>query len=1830
MPLASPPATSPDYGHDVEDRISIEGARQNNLRNLSLELALGELTVITGVSGSGKSSLAFDTIYAEGQRRYVETFSPYARQFLERMDKPQVDAIRGIPPAIAIEQSNPVRTSRSTVGTMTELNDYLKLLYARVATLHCRGCDRPVSADSADAVARMLLADPALAEQAATVSFRVELLPGMDAAQMTQMLTAQGYTRVSEAGAGMLAVVQDRLRLREENRSRLTESLETAFRLGRGKLAVAVGEPARELRFSNMLHCAQCDIAYAAATPGAFSFNSPLGACDTCRGFGRSIGIDYRLVVPDPALSLRKGAIKPWQTESFRECQQDMERYAKKRGIPLDVPWCDLTPAQRDWVVEGEGEIDTGVWYGARRFFAWLESKSYKMHIRVLLSKYRSYELCSACHGARLKPDALLWRIASAAGGERGLDFHAFSKLPVSRALAFVDGLRLPALDDEASAMVLAEIRSRLRFLVEVGVGYLALDRQSRTLSGGEVQRINLTTALGSSLVNTLFVLDEPSIGLHPRDVGRVVTVLERLRDAGNTLLVVEHDPQIMLAADRLIDMGPGPGKAGGDIVFHGPAHGIGATAASLTGAYLRGERRVERAQRRTVDPAGPCLELLGVSANNLRHIDVRFPLGALVCVTGVSGSGKSTLIGDVLYQAARQQLGRPLELPGAHRELRGLAQLQDVVFVDQSPIGKSARSNPASYVGAWGAIRNLFARTALAAERGYTPGTFSFNAGDGRCPACTGSGFEHVEMQFLSDVYLRCPECDGKRFRPEVLEVRLDGGCSIAEVLAMTVSEALAHFAAHPEVTAMLAPLVDVGLDYLALGQPVPTLSGGEAQRLKLAGHLAEAGARRRGAKGSLFVFDEPTTGLHFEDIARLLGAFDKLLAAGNSLLVIEHNLDVIDCADWLIELGPEGGEAGGELVFCGTPEAIVTVPGCHTGVALAEYRRARGRMPRGRGKRAQRARPAAAIEIHRAREHNLKDIDLAIPREAFTVITGISGSGKSTVAFDILFAEGQRRYLESLNAYARQFVQPAVRPDVDSIRGIPPAVAVEQRTSRGGRKSTVATMTEVHHYLRLLFVKLGTQYCPDCDIPIDAQPAEVIVGRVLREFRGQRVQLLAPLVAGRKGYYTELAKAAARRGQAQLRVDGEMLPTDPWPRLDRYKEHWIELPLAVLDVRAREERRLREAIMEGLAAGNGTVQVLALGGARAGELQGYSTRRSCPRCERSFTELDPRLFSYNSAHGWCASCFGTGLRMEGFDAEQSGEEHFWNDWWQGQEQPCGACHGQRLRPEALAVRLWDRGPAAYNAMTVDAAERCFATLKLDGREREIARDILPELRSRLGFLREVGLGYLALERSAPTLSGGEAQRIRLAAQLGSNLRGVCYILDEPTIGLHPRDNAMLLDTLDKLRAKGNTVVVVEHDEETIRRADFVVDLGPGAGRFGGEVVAAGSLAELMASPRSATAHFLREPLRHPLRGQRRPVRDDDPCIRVRGATLHNLQRLDAVLPLGRLVCLSGVSGSGKSTLMREVLEPNLRERLARSATRGWQACTAIEGWESITRVLEVDQAPIGKTPRSCPATYVGIWDAIRKLYAATPEGRVRGFTAGRFSFNTAGGRCESCEGQGRQKVEMSFLPDVTVICEQCGGARFNAETLQVRFREQRIGDVLDMSVSDAALFFAAHPAIRRPLELLVDVGLGYLRLGQASPTLSGGEAQRIKLVTELARVRPDDGRRGASQGQSLYLLDEPTVGLHMADVEKLIEVLHRLVDGGNTVLVIEHNLDVLAEADWLIDLGPEGGAAGGRIVAAGTPEQVARVRGSHTGAALAPFLRQRGSSVKKRPGKA
>ncbi|CAM5784820.1 excinuclease ABC subunit UvrA [Rhizobacter fulvus] len=1895
--------------------IRIRGARQHNLKNIDLDIRTGEMTVVTGPSGSGKSSLVFDTLYAEGQRRYVETFSAYARQFLDRMDRPAVDRVDGVPPAIAIDQTNPVRSSRSTVGTMTELNDHLKLLFARAAQLFDKQTALPVRHDSPETIYAELMQRTAAGDPRLVVTFPVELPGGTSALEVEQWLAASGFTRVqaerevaSPTGPRkLLDVVADRFRLQGTEKIRAIEAIETALKRGTGRVNVYALKEAGEpdlWRFSTGLHSPDSDIRYADPQPALFSFNSAYGACETCRGFGRVIGVDYGLVIPDHRKTLRSGAIKTLQTPAWKENQDDLMQYAGEAGIPRDTAWAQLTDAQRHWVIDGSPNWNgkwNKQWYGVKRFFEYLESKAYKMHIRVLLSKYRAYTPCGTCHGARLKTESLLWRLgtkddadAVLAPAKRfmpagvswsreqlealpGLTVHDLMLIPIERLHRFFDQLTLPStMLDDALKLLQDEIRTRLKYLVDVGIGYLTLDRQSRTLSGGEVQRINLTTALGTSLVNTMFVLDEPSIGLHPRDMNRIIEAMHRLRDAGNTLVVVEHDPAVMLAADRLIDMGPGPGERGGSIVFDGTPEAI-RHADTQTGAYLGGRKHVGMGIKRLMSEKTPKLILEGVRDHNLKNVTVEFPLLHLVCVTGVSGSGKSTLMQDVLAPALARHFGKATETPGEHDLLLGADWLSDAVFVDQSPIGKTARSNPASYVGAFDEIRKLFAQAPLAQQRGYGAGMFSFNAGDGRCPTCGGSGFEHVEMQFLSDVYLRCPDCDGRRYRAELLDIKIDRRLpgdlirelSIADVLELTVSEAVQLFRDDREVLRVLQPIVDVGLEYVKLGQPVPTLSGGEAQRLKLAGFLAESSqsqtaSRQAVAKrGTLFMFDEPTTGLHFDDIAKLMRSFRKLLDAGHSLIVIEHNLDVIRASDWLIDLGPEGGDAGGQIVCTGTPEEVKRHPSSHTGKALADYDVQMGlgghQVEEGRPlqylvKQARDERKASdeVIRIVNAREHNLKSLHVSIPRGKFSVVTGVSGSGKSTLAFDILFNEGQRRYLESLNAYARSIVQPAGRPEVDAVYGIPPTVAIEQRLSRGGRKSTVATTTEVWHFLRLLYVKLGLQHCVKDGSPVRPQSAESIAAQLLRDHKGQHVGLLAPLVVARKGVYTDLAKWAKSRGHTHLRVDGEFLKVDPWPRLDRFKEHTLELPVGDIVVDPANEAALRGLLASALELGKGVMHLLApLDGligamasetstARIGTVKVFSTKRACPTCGTSYPELDPRMFSYNSKHGWCTTCVGTGLRLTR-EQRKAYDDSIRDDDNKGREQsfpseeqevegvvdePCPDCAGTRLNPASRLVTFEREPITTIGSWSVADARIWVGALQLAGRDAEIARDVVSEIKSRLEFLEEVGLGYLTLDRAAPTLSGGEAQRIRLAAQLGSNLQGVCYVLDEPTIGLHPRDNQVLLNALQTLSDKGNTLVVVEHDEDTIRRADHIIDIGPGAGKRGGNLVAEGSASEISSHPDSVTGRFLANPLIHPLQARRfiepvtaatvRKESEANRLLTIKGATLHNLQDVTVDLPLKRLVAVTGVSGSGKSTLARDVLLANLQFINSKGGKPNWQGCAGIDGWGYIDRVLEVDQTPIGKTPRSCPATYIGFWDTIRKLFADTLEARARGYAPARFSFNTGEGRCPGCEGQGMKTIEMSFLPDVKVPCDVCHGARFNAETLAVSWRGKSIGDVLTMEVDEAVEFFASMPNISHPLQLLKDVGLGYLTLGQPSPTLSGGEAQRIKLVTELSKVRDDVTRRGNKAPHTLYVLDEPTVGLHMADVERLIRVLHRLVDGGHSVVVIEHDLDVIAEADWVIDLGPEGGVKGGAVVGESTPDVLVANPRSHTGTALRPVL--------------
>lgn len=880
--------------------------------------------------------------------------------------------------------------------------------------------------------------------------------------------------------------------------------------------------------------------------------------------------------------------------------------------------------------------------------------------------------------------------------------------------------------------------------------------------------------------------------------------------------------------------------------------------------------------------------------------------------------------------------------------------------------------------------------------------------------------------------------------------------------------------------------------------------------------------------------------------------------------------------------------------------------------------------------------------IAVHGAREHNLKNLSLEIPRGKFVVITGVSGSGKSTLAFDIIFAEGQRRFLDAMSAYARQFVEQMARPDVDLITGLPPTVSIEQRNSRGGGKSTVATVTEIYHFIRLLFARLGTQYCPDCQVPVEAQTRDQLGARLKAETKRRGdLLLLAPVVRNRKGFHSDVALWAAKHGYAEIRADRKMYSTAAPFRLDRFREHDVEIVVGVLEKKeskAKNGKTGQQLIDEALNLGTGTL--LALSNDR--QVTVHSTERSCPGCGKSFSILDPKIFSYNSAQGWCPTCRGFGESFYLPEVERGARadaiEESWFGWQEGNRETCPDCNGARLNPIAREVRLhWPIAGARklkrytdglkspypnidfFGQASVDDAWEFFQNVKLKGRDSEIARDILPEIRDRLKFLREVGLHYLQLGRSVTTLSGGESQRIRLAAQLGSNLSGVLYVLDEPTIGLHSRDNEHLLHALKLLKERGNSLIVVEHDEETMRRADFIVDLGPGAGVHGGTVAGFGTLAELLKNPASITGRSLLEKHRFPSRGDRRPVNRNTPALKLQSASEHNLKNLTVEFPLNRFVVLTGVSGSGKSTLVRECLVPAVTNCLAKPKDKSKGDFCKLAGFESLKAVYEVDQSPVGRTPRSTPATYVGFFDVIRQLFAQTPEARLRGYGPGRFSFNSAQGRCPQCEGAGQLKLEMNFLPPAYVTCEACRGTRFNRETLDIEYGGKNIHQVLELSIEEALQFFAAIPKVRRPLEALRDTGLDYLKLGQISPTLSGGEAQRMKLVTHLlSGLKEQVELFDSSTKRNFFVLEEPTIGLHIADVKRLVQVLQKLIDAGHSVLVIEHNLDLIAEADWVIDLGPEGGEAGGEIVATGTPEQIAKCKHSHTGRFLRDFLQK------------
>ena len=1826
--------------------IHIRGAREHNLQGVDVDIPLGGITVVTGPSGSGKTSLAMGTLYAEGQRRYVETFSPYVRQFMDRMDRPLVDAVENVPPAIALGQRNSVKNSRSTVGTMTGMNEYLKLIFSRIAV----GRDaegRVVKPATPQGVADELLS--AHAGEDAVVAFAVQ--PVGTHAEMCRALEAQGYlralcgggvVRLSESDETALGketwlVVQDRIRLAAESRVRLMEALETAMHLGQD--AAFVSLRGKDGAWQEP-HEYRCDwFPLPEPRPGLFSGNSPLGACPACKGYGRAIAYDYdKGIVPE--LSIKDGALKMISSATLSACYRDFVRVNKKeKAVRMDVPWNKLTQRERDFVLYGNcGDLDpweaydAGRWYGYKGIFDDMEKHAHKMTVRIFLAYYRVYRVCPECHGGRLRPEALAFTIG-------GLSVPQVQALPMEELLPWLDEHVLPAAEhDRSLSQAVRELRSRVAYLCDVGLGYIASNRLTRSLSGGEIERVSLTACLGAALTETLFVLDEPTVGLHLRDTARLIAAMRRLSRRGNTLVVVEHEEAVMRAADHLVDMGPSSGSGGGRLMYSGNPAGILKHDESLTGLYLSGKREVPIPARRRKGKGR--IRITGANCHNLKNFSVDIPLGVYNCLTGVSGSGKSSLACQVLYGSVHpESLDDEEEVKV--KSISGLDKVREVVLVDQSPIMRTPRSTPAVYIGIFNDMRTLLCDEPAAKARGLKPGYFSFNCEGGRCPRCSGLGVEKVEMQFLSDIFVPCALCHGTRYTPEALSIT-HHGLNIADMLAMDVHSALQFFTEHGSARASrivqrLRLLEDVGLGHLTLGQPLNTLSGGENQRLKLAQILTETeGASAEACGGRLLILDEPGTGLHFRDIEVLLRVFKDLVDQGNTLLVIEHNMELIKCADHVIDLGPEGGTGGGNIVAQGTPEEVAACPHGYTARYLAAaLHRDVDELPSAAAEDFDPGVPEGVIALRGARHHQLKNIDVDIPRDEMTVVTGLSGSGKSTLAFDIVFAEGQKRFMDVMSPYARQFTEQMEVPDIDRITGIPPTVAIEQNRSRGGCKSTVGTVTEIWQHLRLLYAKLGQAHCPKCGVPVGRRSAAEIEYMVEQEIAARPASLMiaAPVVRNRKGHYADLARWAAKKKYPYLRADGRLVAPDAFTPLDRYSNHDVDIVLGEIRVKgsritmngdACDHAALMDTVNRALELGDGFIRLI-----KGKKDQLIGTRLTCPQCGESYADPEPSTFSFNSPRGWCPHCMGHGRvgaarfkdkeddRQSMLEAELNYDRDVERAAAKSEEgDTCPVCHGMRLNPFALGVTLSGFNIAQIGDMSAERALRHIGEWKFKGRDAEIARNVVAEIVPRLKFLQRVGLGYLSLMRPATTLSGGETQRIRLAAQLGSELRGVLYVLDEPTIGLHPQDNSRLLDTLADLKRRGNTLLVVEHDEDTMRAADHLIDLGPGAGIHGGEVVAQGTFAQVARNRKSVTGQALHDHSQHPFCGKWLPVKDAE-WLEVDNCTLHNLRGVNLRIPRARLTVVTGPSGAGKTSLVSETLAPAVRVALGEKIPRADRAWGDTRGLKSVRAIYGVDQSPIGKTPRSTPATYIGIFNEIRTLFAQSADARRMGFDAGRFSFNTSAGHCPDCKGMGYIRQEMDFLPPCIVPCETCRGSRYNSRTLQVRYKGKTIAEVLDMNMEEAAEFFEGQPRLADPLKLLCETGLGYLTLGQASNTLSGGEAQRIKLVAELIKGRRaviSAIRRGKSLPQDLYVIEEPTIGLHPHDVRRLVQVLRKLVEMGNTVVVIEHNLELICEADYVIDLGPGAGENGGTIMAQGTVAQLAKSRKAPTAA----FIRQ------------
>jgi len=1888
-----------------QDKIILKKVRVHNLKSVDLALEKNQLIVFSGISGSGKSSMAFDTIYMEGQRRYVESLSTFARRQFGDLTKPDLEHASGISPTISIEQKTAGRNPRSNVGTLTEIYDYLRILYARVGTPHCPISGEPLTPQSRERIIKSVQNLPLKTK----IFILAPFAKGKKAEfrEDFQDLQRKGFMRVRVDGnivhisddltldgnvAHDVDVVIDRLVIEPSANSRLADSLTQALQIGEGVCIVIDVDSLEEQLFSMHAYSPRSGLYYPSLEPQDFSFNSPLGMCPRCIGMGTIYEFNLDAII-DPELSISENCClvaSSYQTVRYGNVYDNL---ADQYDFSVKTPWKKLSSRAQKVFLNGTDKKWTrmqfvhpitgahwtdhiqwkGVLYEARTRYTEAKSDSYRKKMQQLMS----IQTCPECKGERLKA-------YSAATLFQGKRIGEVSALTVANCQTFFDDLNLTNQELCIAEELLKEIRQRIQFLMEVGLHYLTLDRTAPTLSGGEAQRVRLASQIGCGLVGITYVLDEPSIGLHPRDNKRLIDTLKHLRDMGNTVIVVEHDEETIFEADSVVDFGPGAGIKGGEILVNGSLTDLLQSERSLTGAYLSGRMCIPIPKKRR-KPTKNRLIIQGAKHHNLKNIDVKIPLGLFVGITGVSGSGKSSLISDILYPALSNLFHKGEHVVGEHLAIKGTESIDKVIAIDQSPIGRNPRSNPATYIKLFDEIRDLYSRLPESKARGYKPGRFSFNVKDGSCTRCEGMGQIKIDMDFMEETWIDCPLCKTKRFDGETLSV-LFKGKNIYDILEMEVGEAGKFFADIPQIHHKLEALKNVGMDYIKLGQSSTTLSGGEAQRIKLAKELSRPSTGK-----TLYILDEPTTGLHFHDINRLLKVLHALVDKGNSIIVIEHNMDVIKTVDWIIDVGPEGGEGGGKIIAAANPEKIARLD-TSTGRALkpvlyANRDRLKEMEVHQRDKKVKKQVSKKIIQsiiVTDAEQNNLKQVSVEIPRNKITVFTGPSGSGKTSLAFETIYAEGQRRYIESLSPYARQFVKQMPKPKVGHISGLSPAIAIEQKAHAGNPRSTVGTMTEVYDFLRILFARLGIPHCPETGEVISAISKENVTERVLTFPKDERLHILAPLELNKNESFENLLARLRRQGFLRIRLNGEFFSLEETEAnaisFNKKRKNELMLVIDRLKVDPTIRSRLYEAIENASLIGNGKLIVM-----REKEDLLFNLAFAVESTGKSYPEITPHTFAFNTAEGMCLDCTGLGYQYGANLGQKSDilahsvygllrylwEEHFTRSafdfaeifchaegidpyasmlhltsdkiqlimqgspeekWYQGpkglrfrwvgvneilakmgkngygflkdaitpllQEQVCFSCNGARINPLARQVTIHGLAIHDLCRLPISEALEFLQKLKLDSRELKVLQEVQSQLHNRLHFLCEIGLHYLSLERRAPSLSGGESQRIRLARQLGSGLTGVLYVLDEPTIGLHPHDNGRLNQALLKLKELDNTLILVEHDPLTIKIADYILDFGPQSGNHGGHIVARGTYKQILRNPESLTGKYLSGINSIPIPKKRHKHAKGD--LSVKNASKNNLKNISFNIPVGLLTCLTGVSGSGKSTLLQELILPALERCIPGKDDRIMIDETEIAGLSQFDKVISIDQNPIGNTVRSDVGTYTDVLTRMRDFFALLPEARIKGIRPGNFSCNQRKGMCTGCWGMGYKKVEMHFLPSVKVECEDCRGLRLNPVSLSIKYAGKNFGDYLNMTVDETHILFSEHPRIMRILNTLIEVGLGYLKLGQETASLSGGEAQRLKLSRELAK---------RSTGKTIYLLDEPTTGLHADDIQKLLKVLQKLVDKGNTMVIIEHQQDVIKNADYVIDLGPEAGEKGGYIVAEGTPEEICSDSNSLTG---------------------